>query len=162
VLSSRGKWLRLTEKELEDIRGTAKKAKPCAKTSSKPKKAKIKHPAKRSKLEEDFLLGLKLRSMPIPVEQYKFYEARRWKIDFYWPSCSVGVETDGGTYTHGKKGKDGVVRRSGHLTPKGYYNDCCKTNHCAMVGIALLRADTEMVKTGEIFDQLQAVFDFKG
>jgi hypothetical protein len=147
---------RLTEKELDRIRASGKitVSKP-----AKPKKAKNKHPAKKSQLEVDFLLGLKLRSMPTPVQQFKFFEGRRWKLDFYWPSLSLAVETDGGTYSHGKVNKMGVVSRSGHLTPLGYYNDCCKGNHCAMVGITLLRADSMMVKTGEIFDQLQAVFD---
>lgn len=153
--------MRLTEKQLDDIRARAGKSVVSAVMPPVAKKAKAKRPAKRSKLESDFLLGLKLRSMPIPVEQYRFHGKRRWKLDFYWPSCSVAVETDGGTYTHAKKGKNGVTARSGHLTPLGYYNDCCKGNHCAMMGITLLRADTQMVKTGEIFDQLQAVFDFK-
>ena len=148
--------VRLTEKELRKIRAPDKIMSQDALVTTEAKKIR---PAKISKLESDFLLGIMLRSMPIPIRQYRFHDKRRWKLDFYWPRSSVAVETDGGTYTHGKKNKNGVVSRSGHLTPLGYYNDCCKGNHCAIAGITLLRADAKMVKTGEIFDQLQAVFD---
>lgn len=117
---------------------------------------------KRSKLELRFERDLILTGLPMPLSEYRFWPDRKWRLDFYWPDYKLALEIDGGTRNHGQTRPDGSIAMSGHLTPDGFQRDCEKYNHAVMAGIFVLRADSDMVTGGSIFNHLQKALLSRG
>lgn len=36
--------------------------------------------------------------LPVPEREYVFFEGRKWRFDYAWPSMRVAVEIDGGGF----------------------------------------------------------------
>lgn len=73
-----------------------------------------------------------------PVEEYRFHNIRKWRIDLAWPDHWLAVEIEGGIYR-----KDG----GGHRSISGYLRDMEKYNSISVHGFYLLRFTVEeMVK----------------
>jgi hypothetical protein len=60
----------------------------------------------------------------------------------------IAVEAEGGAEMHGRRNKQGVVMKSGHLTVKGFRSDCEKYNEAAIIGWHVLRFSGAMIKSG--------------
>ncbi len=159
---------RLKQAELDMLISSGKVKIPESKhrNVSGSKNGTAKHPRlnkkTRSPLELRFLRDLRALNLPGPISEFKFHDTRKWRLDFYWPDYRLALEVDGGTRNHGQKRKDGSTAISGHLTPDGYQRDCEKGNHAVMAGIALMRADSDMVTKGLIYPQLEAALIARG
>lgn len=70
------------------------------------------------------------------VTEYCFAKkiGRHWRSDFYVPCANLLIEYEGGVFTHHRGRK-----RSRHLTPSGYSNDCQKYNWASLLGYRVLR-----------------------
>ena len=49
--------------------------------------------------EVKFLLMLKACNLPIPVQEHRFHEVRKFRLDWAWPEHKVGLQVDGGVWT---------------------------------------------------------------
>lgn len=78
-----------------------------------------------------------------PEGEYKFHPVRKWRLDIYEPNSKVALEVEGGIHSHGVNGQI-----SRHLHHKGYEGDIIKYFNAELAGIWVLRASSEMVKSG--------------
>jgi very-short-patch-repair endonuclease len=83
---------------------------------------------------------IKLAGLPAPREEYEFHNSRKWRFDFAWPSARLAVEVDGGTWLPGG---------GRHNRARGFQADLRKLNEAALCGWTVIRADSDMVRTGE-------------
>jgi very-short-patch-repair endonuclease len=105
--------------------------------------------AKREALE-NLLAGDMIKlGLPKPKREFRFHKTRRWRFDFVWLDMKLAVEVEGGTESHGRRCKDGKVRKSRHLTPSGFAEDCAKYNAAAIDGWTVLRYTSTMIKSGQ-------------
>lgn len=88
-------------------------------------------------LEAEFLYLVRVLDLPEPVNEFRFHEIRKWKIDFFWPSKSLGVEINGGIYKGGR-----------HSRGKGLENDYEKLNTAQLMGIKVLQFSAGMLRDG--------------
>jgi len=82
------------------------------------------------------------------VRELKFHPRRKWRFDFAWPDLMLAVEVEGGAESHGTANKQGVIRKSGHLTVSGFRKDCEKYNEAEILGWHVLRFSGAMIKDG--------------
>lgn len=101
-----------------------------------------------SKLEDKLEFQLKALKVPPFQREYRFHSVRQWKADFGWQEHKLLVEVEGGQYLHYVKGKDGKPKKSRHLSPEGYQNDCEKYNTAQVSGWKVLRFTTSQVQSG--------------
>lgn len=95
---------------------------------------------------DTLLLHLKARGLPMPINEYKFHDTRRWRFDMCWPEEMLAVECDGGVWSQGR-----------HVRGAGYENDCEKLNVAAELGWRVLRFTTGMIRSGKAIEQLQRI-----
>ncbi len=160
---------RLSSRELEKLTASSqiKIRAISSKKYSAGSQKKQPHPwLKRSVLEVEFEQRIKLMKFPEPVCEYRFHDVRNWRLDFYWPDFKLAVEIDGGTRNHGQIVKvgprAGQKAVSGHLTPDGFQKDCEKQNSAVIAGISILRADSDMVTKGMIYQHLESALRARG
>lgn len=96
-----------------------------------------------SRLEALFRAQIEQSGLPAAVPELRFHPTRRWRFDFAWPRLRVAVEIEGGTYSHTRG------RKSRHLTAGGFCEDCRKYAEAAILGWAVVRVDSKMVRRGE-------------
>jgi len=88
-----------------------------------------------SVLEDE--LGFQLKAVGLePEREYRFCE-RRWRLDFAFPAVKVGVEIQGGIYSHGR-----------HVRGAGYEHDMEKANCAVLLGWKVLQFSPAMVRDG--------------
>jgi len=90
---------------------------------------------KRSNLELAFERAIIFNKLPNPVREYNFHN---WRFDFAWPWLKIAIEIDGGTFVG-----------SCHVRGVGYERDCKKNNLAQLEGWVVLRANSNMVSSGE-------------
>lgn len=78
------------------------------------------------------------QGFPVPVTEFKFKEGRRWAFDYCWPDLKIAFECEGGKWKIGR-----------HQRPQGFENDCFKYSWAAILGWKVIRATTDMIRTGE-------------
>jgi very-short-patch-repair endonuclease len=100
-------------------------------------------PAALSEGEETFQLHCNTYGLK-PEREYRFCD-RKWRFDFAFPDKKVGVEIEGGTWSHGR-----------HTRGSGYEKDLVKYNQAAAMGWRVFRFTTGMVLRGEAVDQVRA------
>jgi len=94
--------------------------------------------------EVKFLLMLKARKLPIPVQEHRFHEVRKFRLDWAWPEHKLGLEVDGGVWTGGAHGRGtGIVR------------DQEKTNLAATEGWRILRVMPSTLATDATIDTIE-------
>lgn len=93
-------------------------------------------------------LQLEYSSLPAPEHEHRFHPTRRWRFDFAWPDYKLAAEIEGATWTQGR-----------HTRGQGFENDCTKYNEAAVLGWAVLRFTTEMVRDGRAFDTIARWFE---
>ena len=86
------------------------------------------------------LLETHLRELDLPFErEFQFCLDRKWRLDYFLPGPSVGIEIMGGFY----RGK------SGHSSINGLQRDYDKSNRAEMSGIRMLHFSTADVLRGK-------------
>lgn len=75
-----------------------------------------------------FVALLKLEQIPLPVPEYRFHDARKWRTDYAWPQWKVALEVEGGAWTNGR-----------HTRGSGFLRDMEKYNELAALGWRLIR-----------------------
>ena len=78
-------------------------------------------------------------------KEYKFHPSRRWRFDFSWVPEKVALEIEGGTW----------AKKSRHTSGAGYAGDCEKYSEAAILGWCVIRATTDMVKSGAALDMVE-------
>jgi very-short-patch-repair endonuclease len=91
-----------------------------------------------SQLERDLAAQIALYNLPLPVREYRFDPAWRWRFDFAWPERKFAVECEGGIWTGGR-----------HSRGRGFESDCRKYNTAAIGGWTILRFTGGMVRSWE-------------
>jgi len=94
----------------------------------------------KKKHEAAFLFQIQSLGIKEPVQQFKFRETRKWRVDFAWPERKLAVEIEGG-----------IWRRGGgaHSHPVNIERDIDKGNALAMAGYHLLRFTDKHIRSGE-------------
>jgi very-short-patch-repair endonuclease len=82
--------------------------------------------------------------LKIPVErEYRFHTTRRWRFDFAILEVKIACEVEGGTFINGR-----------HQRGTGFEKDCEKYNTATIMGWAVMRYTTSMVKSGQAIDEI--------
>lgn len=76
--------------------------------------------------------------LPVPVREYRFHPARRWRVDYAWPEHRLAVEIEGGAWVGGR-----------HVRGPGFTKDMEKYNELALAGWSLLRFTPRQLRNGE-------------
>ena len=63
-----------------------------------------------------------------PLKEHKFYNKRKWRIDYAWPEQKLAIEVEGGIWING-----------GHNRGKIYKDNVEKYNELVLHGYDLLR-----------------------
>jgi very-short-patch-repair endonuclease len=100
----------------------------------------------RSKLEILFGLHMASLDVPMPEAEFRFHPARKWRIDFAWPSLMLAVELEGAIWTRGR-----------HTRGAGVLGDMEKYNALTAMGWRLLRFDGRAVMTGRAASEVAAL-----
>lgn len=86
----------------------------------------------------DFFVRMLKAAFPDAVPEYKFHPKRRWRIDWFLPEVNVGIEIEGGIWTHGR-----------HTRPSGFLKDVEKYNIAALMGIKVYRIPHSDLKSAQ-------------
>lgn len=100
--------------------------------------------AERLKHESAFLALVRYNGIEEPKPQYRFHEARLWRVDFAWPEWKVAVEIEGGIWRRDRKGN----WAGAHSHPSNIERDIEKSNALALAGYSLLRFTEKEIKSG--------------
>ena len=76
------------------------------------------------------------RGLPIPQEEWKFHNQRKWRFDYAWPDNAVALEIEGGTWMKG----------GGHGRGSGYLRDILKYNEATRMGWRVYRFTPEQLE----------------
>lgn len=101
----------------------------------------------RSDLEKGFLALWRMMAVdrtngmvyPDPVEQFQFYEHRRWRFDFCWPDALVAVEIEGAVFAGGR-----------HARGAGIAGDAEKYNTATFLGWAIVRMTDRELRSNPV------------
>ena len=85
--------------------------------------------------------------LPVPVREYRFHPARRWRVDYAWPEHRLAVEIEGGAWIGGR-----------HTRGSGFVRDIEKYNSLAVMGWSLLRFTPRQIITGECYGVIKEWF----
>jgi len=100
---------------------------------------------KISNLEQQFIYYAKIFKLPPYEREYRFDPERKWRFDFCFVHKKLGIECEGGIWTHG------------HTSPKVFIKDCEKYNRATELGFRILRyTDFEQDPAG-IMEQIRRV-----
>ncbi len=92
----------------------------------------------KSEVETLLAWQIKMLGLPEPKREFRFWEGRRFRFDFFFESHMLAVEVEGGTWVHGR-----------HSRGAGFAKDCIKYNEAVILGFKVLRFPSEQVKSGE-------------
>ncbi len=90
-------------------------------------------------------------NIPQPEAECRFHPQRKWRFDYCWPKQKIALEIEGG---HWKIGR--------HQRPYGFQEDCIKYSWAAVLGWTVIRATTDMLKSGDAVVLLKAAFSEAG
>lgn len=99
-----------------------------------------------SEPEENLFAQIRIKRLPIPVREYRFFPYRLWRFDFAWPHPKVklAVEVEGGIYTRGR-----------HNRPEGFEDDAEKYNFATLIGWRVLRYSPGMIDDWSAVDEIK-------
>ena len=117
--------------------------------TSQKRKAKGAVGEQVAKLQAD--TKLHLQGLPAYVTEYQFHPTRRWRFDYCWPELKIAVEVHGGTYTNGR-----------HTRGGGFTVDREKMNEAAIYGWTVLEVTSAHVRSGQMRQWLDRIFEHKG
>lgn len=99
---------------------------------------------------DQFLIQIKAAKLPIPYQEYRFHNKRRWRVDFMWKSPPVIFEIEGGVFSNGR-----------HVRGIGFSRDCEKYNEATLLGYQLFRVTPEHILSGKALNWLERVIKVK-
>jgi hypothetical protein len=88
--------------------------------------------------------------LPEPKKEYPFgglTGTRKYRFDYAWPEQCICLEREGGTWASGR-----------HIRGVGYRNDCRKYSEAAICSWVVIRATSDMIKSGEAIALLVEAF----
>ncbi len=103
--------------------------------------------SKPSVAEALFLVKLSETNLPTPESEVRPWSDRQFRVDFLWPTYSLAVEIEGGSYVQGR-----------HHRPKGFESDCEKYNRLAADNICLFRFTPAMIRSGLAISTVEEYF----
>jgi len=89
--------------------------------------------------------------LPVPVREYRFHPARRWRVDYAWPDHKLAVEIEGAVWCQGR-----------HTRGSGFVKDIEKYNALTLAGWSLLRFTPAQVRSGECYQAIHRWFNEQG
>jgi len=94
-----------------------------------PVKIKRKKGGKTAAKKIDLFILLVEKELNVSlIPEYKFYEGRKWRMDYALPESKLFIEVEGGVFTNGR-----------HTRGKGFMNDMEKYNTAAAMGWKMIR-----------------------
>ena len=112
---------------------------------------KPKRKSKRSHLQDKLIAALQATDLPMPVEEHKFHPTRKWRFDAAWPTFSLAVELQGGTYAYGR-----------HSRGPQMHNDYDKLNAAQLLGWRVFYFDSKHIKDMEAtLDTIRQALELK-
>lgn len=91
-----------------------------------------------------FMALCKSFSIPLPQQEFKFMDNRKFRFDFAWIEEKLAVEIEGGVWIQGR-----------HTRGSGYVKDMEKYNLAAEAGWRVLRFTPQQIKKGETYKIIQ-------
>lgn len=115
--------------------------------------------SKKKELVELFESQIRLRvlagDIPEPLREVSIFPERKWRVDYYWAKARLAIELEGGVAMHMTPDRDGNIRRSRHMMPKGWREDSHKYATLAVMRCHLMRFDIDMVRDGYAIQYVQ-------
>lgn len=112
-------------------------------TSSKKVKVKTKKVPK----VDPFIMFVKQELGVDLVPEYKFHSSRKWRFDYAIPDKKIAIECEGGIW----------MKKSRHISGKGYKGDMEKYNAAVELGWKLLRFTPDELLTIDCISSLNSV-----
>lgn len=97
-----------------------------------------------SEPEENLFAQIRIKKLPLPVREYRFFEYRMWRFDFAYPKVKLAVEVEGGIYMRGR-----------HNRAEGFENDQEKYNFATLMGWRILRYTPGMIDSWLAVDEIK-------
>lgn len=91
-----------------------------------------------------FFQLLEEKNLPLPITEYKFHPARKWRFDYAFPEFKVALELEGGVWIQGR-----------HTRPTGYKKDMEKYSEAALLGWKVLRIEPNEILKHKTFEMLK-------
>jgi hypothetical protein len=95
---------------------------------------------------DDLAWLIEKHALPVPVREFQFAPARRFRADFAWPSRMILCEVEGGVWTGGR-----------HVSGDGYTRDAVKYNTGGLLGYRVFRVTPEHIESGYAIELLREV-----
>jgi hypothetical protein len=113
--------------------------------------AKRKPKRKKLGVSAKVILEAELKQITTYVEEYKFHDKRKWRLDYYIPELKIAIELHGGVYTNGR-----------HTRGTGFTEDRVKMNEAQIMGIMVLEVTSEQVESGKAIELIKRAIIARG
>lgn len=90
--------------------------------------------AKAAARERAFLANLAALGVYVPVPEFRFHPARKWRFDYAWLMSKLALEVDGAIWTNGR-----------HSRGSGVVKEHEKFNAAALLGWRILRVTPDQL-----------------
>lgn len=104
----------------------------------------IRRAIRSSDLETTLAWQVRVDGLPAPEQEYRFDDNRRWRFDFAWPDCRLGVEVNGGEWSEGRHNRGG-----------GMADDYEKLNAAVIAGWRVLQFTGSQVRDGSAVNTIR-------
>lgn len=101
-----------------------------------------------SEPEENLYAQIRIKGLPLPMREYRFFEYRMWRFDFAYPKVKLAVEVEGGIYMRGR-----------HNRAEGFENDQEKYNFATLLGWRILRYSPGMIDSWLAVAEIKVALD---
>lgn len=91
-----------------------------------------------------FRMLLQNAGLPMPVQEHRFHETRRWRFDHAWLSEKVALEIEGGVWSGGR-----------HTRGAGFKKDMEKYNTATRMGWRVVRVTPDQLNQRETIEMIQ-------
>ena len=84
-----------------------------------------------------------IAGLPVPVAEFRFHPARKWRFDFAWVEHKLALDVDGGVFIQGR-----------HSRGLGMERDHEKMAEALCLGWRVLRVTPRQIRSGQALDWL--------
>lgn len=91
----------------------------------------------------NFVALCQTRQLPRPVQEFEFWNGRKFAFDFAWPDLQLALESEGGAFVAGR-----------HARGAGMRADLEKYNEAALRGWMVLRVLSDKLATLETVEMI--------
>ena len=96
-----------------------------------------------------FFAVLKAAGLPLPVSEFKFHNARKWRFDHAWPEQRLALEIDGGLFINGSHNRGARILKTHE-----------KENAAAASGWRLIHCQPSNLHKPETISTIRAALGF--